>query len=242
MRNIITTIAVSGIVLASLQAEAKTPRTGDSNPTLSPNLVCPEEPLLQNAIGTKTTTVTPRLLDPCSGDPGGGGGDPGGGGTPPPPPPPFSPPLMLPPLVSLPTPFFDPRFHEECNQFPHPFFSLGNNTYSNDIAQGTTLYLSGVVARGTRVVYGFYNPAGQLVAIRETTSAGNNCVIAHEANAFNTGELAPGYYNMYASFIGLGAQYTVQCFFGRVPSNPYFVTPGWPCPQPMYLVTTIRVR
>jgi len=242
MRNIITTIAVFGLALASLQAEGKDTRAGSSNPTASPNLICPEEPLLQSAGTTKTTAVTPRLLDPCSGDPGGGGGDPGGGGTPPPPPPPFSPPLMFPPSVSLPTPFFNPNIYEQCNQFPHPFFSLGNNTYSNDVPQGTVLYLSGVVARGTQVIYGFYNPAGQLMGIKATTSAGSNCVIAHEANGFDTGGLAPGYYNMYASFIGLGTPYTVQCFFGRVPLNPNFVTPGYQCPQPMYLVTTIRIR
>lgn len=236
MRQFTAIAVATSIALVAFQAESRDLRSGNVSPTAL-EVPCPEEPIYANG------TVSTRLLDDCGGDPGGGGGgggDPGGGTSTPPPP--FSPPLMLPPLVSLPTPFFDPRYLETCNQIPHPFFSLGNNTYSNDVAQGTTLYLSGVVARGTRVVYGFYNPAGQLAGIKETTSAGSNCVIAHEPNGFDTGALAPGYYNLYASFVGLGAPYTVQCFFGRIPSNVYVSWTGYPCPQPMYLVTTIRVR
>lgn len=237
MRDFTVLAVAACIALAAFQAESKTnvKTTGPGAQNLSPSLAlpCPEQPFLING------AFSPQLLDECGGgDPGGGGGDPGSGT----PVPPFSPPFMFPPLVSLPMLFFGPSPYQQCNQIPHPFFSLGNNTYSNDLAQGTTLYLSGVVARGTSVVYGFYNSAGQLAAIKETTSAGNNCVIAHEPNGFNTAALAPGYYNLYASFVGLGAPNTVQCFFGRIPSNVYVAWPGFPCPQPMYLVTTIRVR
>lgn len=234
MRHFTAIAVAASLALVAFQAESRDSRSGAVSRT-SLDVPCPEEPIYANG------AFAPRLLDEC-GDPGsgggGGGGDPGSGT----PVPPFSPPFMFPPLVSLPTPFFDPSAYQQCNQIPHPFFSLGNNTYSNDVAQGTTLYFSGVVARGTRVVYGFYNPAGQLAAIKETTAAGSNCVIAHEPNGFNTAALAPGYYNLYASFVGLGAPNTVQCFFGRIPDNVYVSWSGFPCPQPMYLVTTIRVR
>lgn len=236
MRHFTAIVIATGIALIAFQAESKDLRADESfaNPL---NLPCPEQPVYASGV------FSPQLLDECGGDPGdggGGGGDPGGGTQTPPPP--FAPPPMLPPLVSLPMLFLGPSPYQQCNQIPHPFYSLGNNTYSNDVVQGTTLYLSGVVARGTSVVYGFYNSAGQLAAIKETTAAGSNCVIAHEPNGFNTAALAPGYYNLYASFVGLGAPNTVQCFFGRIPANVYVSWPGFPCPQPMYLVTTIRVR
>jgi hypothetical protein len=236
MRNIITThtsaILATCLVLISLQSEAKDTRGNSSHSSVSPNSICPEDPLLMNG------DFSTRLLDECGGDPGGGGGDPGGG-TSPPPPAPFSPPFMASPTEILPLPFSNPIYYSVCNQFPHPF-----TAFSNDVAQGTTLYLSGIVAPGTQAVFGFYTPTGQLADIQITNASKSNCVIHHDENPFDTNGLAPGYYTVYASYIALGAPYGLQCFYGTIPPNFNYniVTPGYHCPMPMQYVTTIRIR
>lgn len=239
MRNIITTIVVSGFALASLQSEAQDTRAGSSNQTVSPNTICPEEPLLQNAAATKNTTLAPRLLDPCNGDPG--GGDPGGGGTPPPPPPPppFSPPPMAPPQEFLPGQPAHGLIGAVCNQYPHAFTG-----FSNDLSRGTTLYLSGIVAPNTVAVYGFFYPSGQLADIEATNLSKSNCVIHHDENPYDTNRLAPGYYSVYAHYIGLGQYGAPHCYFpfGPPPGFNYYVrTSGYQCGITTY-VTTIRIR
>ncbi|MCC7248047.1 MAG: hypothetical protein IT473_05435 [Lysobacter sp.] len=239
MRNFTAIVIATGIALTAFQAESKDLRADDSfaNPL---NLPCPEQPVYASGV------FSPQLLDECGGDPGGGGGggDPGGGGGGggyPPPPPPFSPPFMLPPVPGqgLPIPLYNPNSYSTCNQFPHPFVA-----FTNDLARGSTLYLSGIVAPGTAAFFGFYDQYGQRVDYQMTNAGKSNCVIHHDQNPYDTNRLAPGYYTVYASYISLGAPYTVQCFYGGFPPNFnfYVVTPGFHCPMPTQYVTTIRIR
>lgn len=111
------------------------------------------------------------------------------------------------PLSPPPRPFFlqanVPLYWEGVNQFawyscrqlPHVWVGP-----SNDVAQGTTVYPTGVVVPGTRASFGFYNAAGQLVASHVTRPARGNCVIHHEPEAMSTAGLTPGYYYVYASY------------------------------------------
>jgi hypothetical protein len=185
------------------------------------------------------------LLDPCGGDPGGGGGDPGGGGSTPPPP--FSPPPMGYPLELLPGvlvnpyagTFIYPYYYQTCQQVPHVF-----TAFSNDVTQGTTLYLSGVVAPGTVAVFGFYKQSGQLADVQMTNLSKSNCVIHHDENPYDTSGLAPGYYTVYANYVTLSPPGSLPLFGCSFPQgfNFYQEVTGSQNSRSMCYVTTIRIR
>jgi hypothetical protein len=225
MRNIITIIVATGLVLCSTYTEAKETRGNESRTTVSPNMVCPEVPLAQSAM------LTPLLVDEC-----GGGGDPGGGGNPPPP---FSPPAMSFPLQMLPGVLVNPLPYQSCKQFPHVF-----TAFSNDVPQGTTLYLSGIVAPNTFAIFGFYNQFGQLAKVQMTNNAKSNCVIHHDENPFSTSDLTPGYYTVYANYVTISPPGALPIFGGSFPPGFNFdvTVNGYQNSVSMRYVSTIRIR
>lgn len=126
--------------------------------------------------------------------------DPGGeGGIPTlPPSGPFNPPPR-------PFPLFAPNLYvhgqlgsplyQSCGQTAHAYLP-----FVYDMTRGTTLYPSGVVPAGSRIHFGFFTPAGQLVKTHLTQPARANCVVHHEPEAMSTADLVPGYYFVYASY------------------------------------------
>lgn len=130
-----------------------------------------------------------------------GGGETGGGTTTEP----FNPPIR--PFFSalnLVAPYPDgPRTNGQpftCNQVTHPFFGVGSG-FTQDITQGTNIELAGVTAAGKNMHWGFYDTAGQLVKERWTGNATAQCVV--NQISVSTADLAPGYYYLYASYVGL---------------------------------------
>lgn len=84
-----------------------------------------------------------------------------------------------------------------CLQFSHAWVHNASST----IFRGTTLYPTGVVAAGTRVVFDFVNPTtGQIVARHVTQPSRLNCVVHHEPEAFSSWNLPPGRIDIYAKF------------------------------------------
>ncbi len=231
MRNMLTIATVTSIFLVSFQAKANTDNTDVNGGDPSLLQICPEEPISQSVANTD-------LLDPgCGGDPGDGGG--GGPGENPPPPPPFSPPLMSYPQQLLPAILTNPFAYAQCRQFPHAFVA-----FSNDVQQGATLYLSGIVAPNTFAVFGFYNQFGQLAKVKMTNDSKSNCVIHHDENPVSTSDLAPGYYSVFASYNTLSPPGALPIFGGSFPPNfNYIVTVnGYQNSVSMRYVTTIRIR
>lgn len=145
----------------------------------------------------------------------------GGGGTPPTPPPPFAPPpapyLVAPLAVYL---GGQSNTWYSCGQVTHPFWGLYSG-WSQDVTQGTTIYASGIVVPNTRMNWGIYDQYGNLVASHLTQPSRNNCVVHHEPEGISTWGLAPGYYYLYASYMGLSA------YGGGESSSGYITTiPG----------------
>lgn len=164
----------------------------------TPSSICMDQPILYSTALFYCGELEPidpiDPIDPV--DPGTGGGGGGGGTTVPP----FSPP---------PQPFFYASdlpiywggaggYWYSCNQITHPIWG-----FSNDVVAGTYIYFSGIVIPGTRMNWGVYNQYGQRVATHLTQPARSNCVVHHEPEAFNTGQLAPGYYYLYTSYMGI---------------------------------------
>lgn len=185
--------------------------------------------------GGSGPTFSPQLVCADCGEPGGGGSGGGGGNAPPP----FSPPTMAYPQEILPGVLVNPTLYQTCAQFPHVF-----TAFSNDLPQGTTLYLTGVVAPGTNAVFGFYNQFGQLADVQMTNAAKSNCVIHHDENPFNTGGLAPGYYSIYANYVTISPPGTPPIFGGSFPPgfNFYVTVNGYQNSVSMRYITTIRIR
>jgi hypothetical protein len=153
-------------------------------------------------------------------DPGDGGGtiDPGTGGgggttTPPPAVAPFAPPP--PPFIfasGLPLYFSGPGGVQlQCGQVTHAFWG-----FSNDVTQGTPIYVTGVVVPSSRMNWGIYNQSGQLVKTHLTQPAHSNCVVYHEPEAVATYDMAPGYYYLYASYMGLSNFPPFESSFGYI--------------------------
>ncbi len=194
------------------------------------NLPAPECPMYSRQNGEGPTESSSFV---CGEVPGGGEG--GGGGQVPA----FDPPAMATPQEILPGVLVNPNLYQTCAQFPHVFTG-----FSNDLQRGTPLYLTGVVAPGTYVVFGFYNQFGQLADLQLTTAARNNCVIHHEENAFSTSRLAPGYYTLYANYVTISPPGTPPIFGGSFPPgfNFYVTVNGYQNSVSMRYVTTIRIR
>jgi hypothetical protein len=153
-------------------------------------------------------------IDPL--DPGGDGGG-GGGYTPPPP---FAPP-------GAPFAFANDLTYNyysfyaqtaQCGQPTHAFWG-----FSNDVTQGTTIYLSGITAPNYPMIWGVYNQWGQRVRTHQTQGARSNCVVHHEPEGLSTAGLAPGYYYLYASYMALTPYVTVYTYgyTGAQLSNGY---------------------
>ncbi len=159
---------------------------------------------------------------------GGGGGGIGGGGTPAPPPAPFNPP---------PRPYFyapnltlygqmSSTGYQHCGQVAHAYVA-----FSNDVFQGTPLYPSGVVNAGSRINFGFYDVAGNLVKLHLTQPARSNCVVHHEPEVIYNWDLAPGYYYVYASYWGLSTT-----------GGVYDSLDGWPVGHVGVFITALRIQ
>jgi hypothetical protein len=173
-------------------------------------------------------------LDPIDlgdGGDGGGGGETGGGetggGTPTvgpfnPPPRPY---LFAP---NLPVHLAGPGgTWLSCGQITHAYWGFGN-----DVTRGTVIYVTGVVVPHSRMNWGIYNQAGQLVKTHLTREAGSNCVVAHEPEGVSTADLAPGYYYLYASYNGLSP----------VGAGPWESSGGYAFGIPGKYVGALRVR
>ena len=113
---------------------------------------------------------------------------------------------------------------QSCNQIAHVKIA-----FSNDVVQGTTLYVAGVVVKGAYSNVYFYDASGNLVKTHATQRARDNCVIHHEPEAFSTWDLAPGYYYVYASYWSLT-------------NYGYESTYGSPTGIVGRLIATIRIR
>jgi hypothetical protein len=162
------------------------------------------------------------------GDLGGGGGIGGGGGTITPPVDPFNPP---------PRPYFyapdltlygqmSSTGYQHCNQIAVAYVA-----FSNDAYQGTPLYPAGVVNAGSRINFGFYDTAGNLVKLHLTQPAHSNCVVNHEPEIIYNWDLAPGYYYVYASYWGLSTT-----------GGLYDGFDGWPSGHVGVFITALRIR
>lgn len=139
--------------------------------------------------------------------------------------PPFDPPPA--PYTTADVPLIYGGFNwqtQSCNQIAHVKIA-----FSNDVPQGTTLYVGGVVVRGAYSNIYFYDVNGNLVKTKYTQRARDNCVIHHEPEAFSTWDLAPGYYYVYASYWSLT-------------NYGYESTYGWPTGITGRHIATIRIR
>lgn len=149
---------------------------------------------------------------PPPGDDDGGGGGGGGGGEPIPP---FSPPpqpFIFASDLTTPAPPGGGIYH--CEQIPHAFWG-----FSNDVVQGTIIYLTGVVVKNTPMHWGIYNQAGQLVREHWTQNSRDNCVVHHEPEGVSTAGLAPGYYYLYASYVKIVNDYGQDTYTGYAQST-----------------------
>lgn len=149
-----------------------------------------------------------NLPPPGEDDPGGGGGGGGGGETVPPFNPPPRPFIFASDLVA-PAPPGPPGAIFSCNQVTHPFWG-----FSNDVTQGTTIYLTGIVVPHTSMHWGIYNQAGQKVRDHWTQNSRDNCVVHHEPEGVSTAGLAPGYYYLYSSYVQIVNQFGQETFSG----------------------------
>lgn len=139
--------------------------------------------------------------------------------------PPFDPPPA--PFATAEVPLIYGGFNwqtQTCNQVAHVKIAFGN-----DVPRGTTLYVGGVVVKGSYSNVYFYDVNGQLVKTHATQRARDNCVIHHEPEAIGTWDLAPGYYYVYASYWSLT-------------SYGYESTYGYPTGIVGRKIATIRIR
>ncbi len=153
-------------------------------------------------------------LSPGDGGYGEGGEEIGGGtgGTTVPPfNPPFRPYIFAANLAPAP---LTSSLYYECGQVTHAFWG-----FSNDVTQGTVIYLTGVVAPGTVMHWGIYNQAGQLVREHWTQKSRDNCVVHHEPEGVSTAGMAPGYYYLYASYVQLANIYAQETWAGHQQST-----------------------
>ncbi|HEU0051602.1 MAG TPA: hypothetical protein VFQ39_00450, partial [Longimicrobium sp.] len=139
--------------------------------------------------------------------------------------PPFDPPAR--PFETADVPVIYGGFNwqtQSCNQIAHVKIA-----FSNDVYQGTTLYVGGVVVKGSYANVYFYDVSGNLVMTHATQRARDNCVIHHEPEAFSTWGLSPGYYYVYASYWTLT-------------NYGYESTYGWPTAVVGRHIATLRIR
>jgi hypothetical protein len=84
-----------------------------------------------------------------------------------------------------------------------------------------------------------------LADIQATNNSKSNCVIHHDENPYNTSRLSPGYYTVYASYIGFGGYLWPHCYYPFGPPagfNYNVYTSGYQCGMNTQYVTTIRIR
>jgi hypothetical protein len=153
----------------------------------------------------------------------------GCGGSEPPtytPIPPFSPPPRPYEQADVPLYYGSVPNPAQCNQVPHARWG-----FSNDVVQGATIYMTGVVVRNTRVNFYIYDVSGNLVRTHLTRPSGSNCVVAHENEGLTTWGMAPGYYYVYASYYSIFDYY-----------YSYETTYGYPAGVIGRFIGPLRVR
>jgi len=99
-----------------------------------------------------------------------------------------------------------------CAQFPYVWVAPTSGNASNGVtitrvAQGSTIYFTGIVDRDTKVNFHVYNAAGQLVMTHLTQPAHDNCVVYHEPEARSTWGLPRGDYYVFASYWSYHTEY-----------------------------------
>lgn len=95
------------------------------------------------------------------------------------------------------------RPDEKCRQQSFVQMHFPNPLYGN-----STVFFAGVVAPSTKVNFHIYDGGGNLVKTHQTNFSNRNCVITQEYEYANLGNLAPGAYDVYASFWYIGAGYS----------------------------------
>jgi hypothetical protein len=85
-----------------------------------------------------------------------------------------------------------------CQQYTHPYVYTG--TASSTFTRGAIIYPTGVVKRGTRVQFYFYDAGGALIATHLTAPARSNCVINHEPEAMSTVSFPLGAVSVVATY------------------------------------------
>jgi hypothetical protein len=83
-----------------------------------------------------------------------------------------------------------------CNQYSHAWVAGGPT-----VAQGSTVYLTGVVHKQSRITFTFYDVDGNWITQHVTQPARDNCVVHHEPEWFNTGRLPIGTVRVDATFL-----------------------------------------
>lgn len=83
-----------------------------------------------------------------------------------------------------------------CNQGSHARVHGGSTVY-----QGTTVYLTGVVRRQSRITFNFYDANNNWITQHVTQPARDNCVVHHEPEWFSTWRLPIGTVRVDATYL-----------------------------------------
>ncbi|HEX6041585.1 hypothetical protein [Longimicrobium sp.] len=209
----LTLSLLAGLALAACSDPVTSPRA--SIDARGPSGICDDDTDILNS--TALFICGPGdPIDGGGGDTGGGGGggggdtgggDTGGGGT-------------TDPYAPPPQPFdYDTSLPIYWGGSSSTWYSCGQTTkafwgYSKDVTWGTTIYLSGITVPGTRVNWRIYDANGQLQISHLSQPSRSNCVVHHEPEGVSTWGLVPGYYYLYASYMGLQGAYGVDSASG----------------------------
>lgn len=111
-----------------------------------------------------------------------------------------------------------------CNQASHARVYGGPTVY-----QGTTVYLTGVVRRYSRITFNFYDSSGNWITQHITQPARDNCVVHHEPEWFSTWRLPVGSIRVDATYLEWE---TDQWLTRQVATLTILETPPPPPPPP----------
>lgn len=110
-----------------------------------------------------------------------------------------------------------------CNQASHARVNGGNNL---TLTQGSTVYLTGVVRKYSRITFNFYDANGNWVAQHVTQPARDNCVVHHEPEWFSTWRLPVGTNRVDATYL----EWETDRWFTRQVATLNIVEPPPPPP------------
>jgi hypothetical protein len=110
------------------------------------------------------------------------------------------------------------RPKDQCRQWSYVQMHFPSPLYAN-----STIFFAGVVAPSTKVNFHIYDSAGNLVKTHQTHFSAKNCVITQENEYDNLGNLAPGTYDVFASYWFVGEYYNY--------STGYYVNVGDQLPR-----------